>query len=64
MRIHHPAPRDLDGFVHHTHRRPLETNVQSITSGKVAFPPESSKLMYGLVMVPHYQVRHVKLFGD
>src|SRR5262249_23905360 len=31
---------------------------------RVAFPPESSNLMYRLVMVPHYQVRHVKLFGD
>src|SRR5262244_1261611 len=52
MRIHHPAPHDPAGLVHHTHRRPLETNVQSckhphrcspsfargITSGKGRLP--------------------------
>src|SRR5262244_1732577 len=52
MRIHHSAPYDPASFVHHTHRRPLETNVQSckhphrcspsfargITSGKGRLP--------------------------
>src|SRR5215472_16620537 len=52
MSIHHSAPHDPASFVHHTHRRPLETNVQSckhphrcspsfargITSGKGRFP--------------------------
>src|SRR5215468_2826001 len=31
MRIHHSAPYDPAGLVNHTHRRPLETNVQSCT---------------------------------
>src|SRR5215469_10440192 len=52
MRIHHSAPYDPAGLVNHTHRRPLETNVQSckhphrcspsfargITSGKGRLP--------------------------
>src|SRR5215467_8009603 len=52
MSIHHSAPHDPASFVHHTHRRPLETNVQSckhphrcspsfargITSGKGRLP--------------------------
>src|SRR5262245_36647544 len=52
MRIHHSAPHDPASFVYHTHRRPLETNVQSckhphrcspsfargITSGKDRLP--------------------------
>src|SRR6516165_1844996 len=52
MRIHHSAPYDPAGLVNHTHRRLLETNVQSckhphrcspsfargITSGKGRLP--------------------------
>jgi hypothetical protein len=52
MSIHHSAPHDPASVVHHTHRRPLETNVQSckhphrcspsfargITSGKGRLP--------------------------
>src|SRR5262249_18156972 len=52
MSIHHSAPHDPASFVYHTHRRPLETNVQSckhshrcspsfargITSGKDRLP--------------------------
>src|SRR5262245_56119270 len=67
MRIHHSAPYDPAGLVNHTHRRPLETNVQSckhplrcspsfargITSGKGRLPAGEQQPHVWDVLLPH-----------
>src|SRR5262249_27060583 len=67
MRIHHSEPYDPAGLVNHTHRRPLETNVQSckhphrcspsfargITSGKGRLPAgEQQPHVWDVLMSP------------
>jgi hypothetical protein len=67
MSIHHSAPHDPASFVHHTHRRPLESNVQSckhphrfspscargITSGKGRLPAgEQQPHVWDVLVLP------------